>query len=131
MGISTTGFVLTDTKDVFSVLSIIESTLISLISKDANKSIWLDDNCKLPVIECNPRSKFFSIKFKIKNESRILMVHFGCDSDYSEFGNSKIIWGVNYWGMSEEIVLGICKEMKQFGQVFYEANDFDGEVVEV
>ena len=61
----------------------------------------------------------------------MLMIHFDCDSDYKEYGGSKIIGGVNYWGMSEEIVLGICNEMKQFGQVFYEANDFDGKVVEV
>ena len=33
--------------------------------------------------------------------------------------------------MSEEIILGICNEMKQFGKVFYEANDFDGEVIKI
>ena len=60
-----------------------------------------------------------------------MTVHFDCDSDYSEYGDSKIIWSVNYWGLAEEIILAICKEMKQFGQVFYEANDCDGEIVEV
>jgi hypothetical protein len=59
------------------------------------------------------------------------MIQFDCDSYYSEYGGSKIIWRVNYWGLSEEILLGICKEMKQFGQVFYEANDCDSEIVEV
>ena len=133
MSVSTTGFVLTETKDVFSVLEVIEFILIELIKKYAIKDIpiFQDTTSKFPTIECDPRMRFFNIPFKVNNESRMLTVHFGCDSDYSEFGGSKIIWGVNYWGMSEEIVLGICKGMKQFGQVFYEANDFDGEVIEV
>ena len=133
MSVSTTGFVLTETKDIFLVLEVIESTLIELIKKYTITEIpiFLDTTSKFPTIECNPNNKFFNITFKVNDESRMLMVHFDCDSDYSEFGGSKIIWGVNYWGMSEEIVLGICKEMKQFGQVFYEANDFDGEVIEV
>ena len=131
MGISTTGFVLTETKDVFSVLEVVESTLIEMIKRYSLGNFRQDTTSKFPTIECNPNNKFFNITFKINNESRMLTAHFDCDSDYSEFGGSKIIWGVNYWGMSEEIVLGICKEMKQFGQVFYEANDFDGEVVKV
>jgi hypothetical protein len=132
MGISTKGFVLTETKDVFSVLSTIESTLIRLVKKYAIKDtpIFRDSTSKFPKIECNVRGRFFSITFKVNSENRMLMVYFDCDSDYSEYSGSKIIWGVNYWGLSEEIVLGICKEMKQFGQVFYEANDFNG-VVEV
>lgn len=131
MGISTKGFVLTDKKDVFSVLSVIESNLKELVKKYAAKDtpIFRDSTSQFPTIKCNPNNKFFQIIFKVNNESRMLMVHFGCDSDYKEYGDSKIIWEVNYWGMNEEIVLGICKEMKQFGQVFYEANDCDGEVV--
>lgn len=132
MSISTNGFVLTETKDVFSILSIIESTLIKLIKKySQNVPVFQDTTSKFPKIECDPRLGFFNIYFKVKGESRILTVHFDCDSDYSEFGGSKIIWGVNYWGLSEEIVLGICKEIKPFGQVYYEANDCDGKVVEV
>ena len=131
MSISTNGFVLTEKKDVFSVLSIIESTLIELIKKYSKGNFRQDTTSKLPTIECKPDLGFFNIYFTVKNESRILTVHFGCDSDYSEYGNSKIIWSVNYWGLAEEIILAICKEMKQFGQVFYEANDCNGEVVEV
>ena len=131
MSVSTTGFVLTETKNVFSVLSTIESILIEIVKKYSKGNFRQDTTSTLPRIECDPRMRFFRVLFKVNDESRMLVVHFDCDSDYSEFGGSKIIWGVNYWGMSEEIVLGICKEMKQFGQVFYEANDFDGEVVEV
>lgn len=133
MSISTNGFVLTDKKDVFSVLEVIEYTLIELVKKYAAKDtpIFLDSTSKFPTIKCNSNNKFFQIIFKVNNESRMLMVHFDCDSDYSEFGNSKIIWGVNYWGLAEEIILGICKEMKRFGQVFYNADNCGGEVVEV
>lgn len=133
MGISTNGFVLTETKDIFTTLSTIENVLINLVKRYSNKDvpIFRDDTSRLPIIEYSPNSKFFSFCFKVNNEFRILIVHFDCDCDYSEYGGSKIIWSVNYWGLAEEIVLSICKEMKQFGKVFYEANDYDSEVVEV
>lgn len=33
--------------------------------------------------------------------------------------------------MAEETILTVCKAMKQYGRVFYEANDCSGEIVEV
>jgi len=126
MGISTTGFVLTENKDVLEILTTIEKTLIELIRKYSDGS-----HIFFPVIECSPRMGYFTFRFKLNNESRMLSVHFDCDSDYSKYGDSKIIWSVNWWGMAEEIILGICKVMKQYGKVFYEANDCDGEIVEV
>jgi hypothetical protein len=132
MGISTTGFVLTENKDVFAVLSTIEITLTELIRKYAkDQFIFRDSTSKLPELEYVPRTKSFYICFKVNNENRMLSVHFDCDSDYSEYGDSKIIWSVNYWGMAEEIMLGICKAMKQYGKVFYKADDFDGSFIEV
>lgn len=84
MSVSTTGFVLT----------VIENTLIDLVRKYATKDtpIFRDSTSKLPRIECNLQSQFFNIYFTVKNESRILIVHFGCDCDYKEYGESKIIW---------------------------------------
>jgi hypothetical protein len=132
MGISTTGFVLTENKDVFEVLNIIENTLIELVRKYTKEfPIFRDKTSKLPVIECSPAFGHFRIFFKINDEDRMLVVHFDCDGDYKEYGDSKIIWSVNYWGLAEEIVLGICEAMKQYGKVFYEANDCDGDIVEV
>lgn len=132
MGVYTNGFVLTEKKDIFAVLNTIEKTLISLVRKySQDVPIFRDSTSKLPRVECSPQSQFFNIYFKVNNEARILTVHFDCDCDYKEYGGSKIIWGVNNWGMSEEIILSICEVMKPFGKVFYEANDCDGEVVEV
>jgi hypothetical protein len=132
MGISTTGFVLTENKDIFAVLSTIEDTLTELVRKYAkDQFIFRDSTSKVPETECNPRSRGFRICFKVNNEDRMLSVHFDCDCDYREYGGSKIIWSVNWWGMAEEIILAVCKAMKQYGKVFYEANDCDGEVVEV
>lgn len=132
MGISTTGFVLTENKDVFAVLSTIEDTLIELVKKySTGEVIFLDKTNKFPRIGCSPSMEYFTFDFKVNNEDRMMFVHFGCDCDYKEYGGSKIIWNVNYWGMAEEIILTVCKAMKQYGGVFYEANDCDGEVVEV
>lgn len=118
MSVSTTGFVLTEKKDVFEVLSTIKDALTK-------------DYSVFPRIEYEPNGRYFNFFFKINNESRMLMVHFDCDRDYSEYSGSKIIWTLNYWGLAEEIVLSICKAMKRFGQVYYEANDCDGKIVEV
>ena len=134
MGISTAGFVLTEKKDVFEVLGVIEDILIEMVKKySTGDFIFRDKTSSFPRIECSPRMKYFNIHFKINNEDRMLGVYFSCDCDYeySGYKSPKIIWSVNYWGMAEEIVLGICKVMKQFGQVFYEANDYDGVIVEV
>lgn len=132
MVISTSGFVLTENKDIFEVLTTIENTLIDLIKKYAKEfPIFKDTTSDFPTIECCPGSRYFTIRFKVNDESRMLMVHFNCDCDYSEYGSSKIIWSVNYWGLDEEIVLGICQVMKQYGRVFYKATDFDGNIVEV
>lgn len=132
MGVSTTGFVLTEKKDIFAVLSTIEKTLIELVKKySSGDVIFRDSTSKFPVIDCCPEMGYCRLHFKVNNEDRMMYVHFDCDCDYKEFGGSKIIWSVNYWGMAEEIILGICEVMKQYGQVFYEAKDCDGEVVEV
>lgn len=132
MGISTTGFVLTEKKDVFEVLRTIETTLTELVRKYAKDPILFQDKTSIvPQIRSIPITRSFYIDFKVNDEQRMLSVHFDCDCDYREYRGSKIIWSVNYWGMAEEIILGICKAMKQYGQVFYEANDCDGEVVEV
>lgn len=131
MGVSTTGFVLTEKKDVFAVLSTMEDTLRELVKKYAKDHLFRDKTSGVPNIECSPISRSFQIHFKVNNENRMLSVHFDCDCDYKEYGGSKIIWSVNYWGMAEEIILTVCKAMKQYGRVFYEANDCDGDVVEV
>lgn len=131
MGISTTGFVLTENKDVFEILTTIEDTLKELIRKYSDGGHIFRDTSSFPVIECSPRMGYFTLCFKVNNEDRMLSVHFDCDSDYSEYGDSKIIWSVNWWGMAEEIILSICEVMKQYGKVFYEANDFDGDTIEV
>jgi len=122
---------LTEKKDIFAVLSTMEETLTELVKKySTGEMIFLDKTSSFPDIKCNPIFRSFHIYFKVNNESRILGVSFD-SSDYKEYGDSKIIWSVNYWGMAEEIILTICKAMKQYGQVFYEANDCNGEVVEV
>jgi len=65
MGVSTTGFVLTEKKDVFSVLSVIESTLIDLVKKySSGDFIWLDETSKFPEIDCNSNSKYFVVNYK-------------------------------------------------------------------
>ena len=133
MSVSTSGFVLTENKDVFSVLVTIENTLIEMIRKYATEDtpIYRDNTSQLPRIECIPQIEFCNIHFKVNNEVRMLTVHFNCNGDYSEYPGSKIIWSLNTWGLAEEIILSICKVMTQFGQVFYEANDYEGIVVEV
>ena len=89
MGISTSGFVLIEKKDVFAVLSTIEDTLIELVKKySTGEFIFQDKTSKLPNIECRPVSRAFYIHFKVKDESRMLGVYLDCDCDYKEYGDS-------------------------------------------
>ena len=132
MGISTTGFVLTEKKDVFAVLETVETALINLIRKYANNQVtFREDTRGFPRIEFNPNLRYVTIYFEINGEGRMLGIHFDCDCDYNEYGKEKIIWSINWWGMAEEIILTVCKAMTRYGKVFYEANDYDGEVVEI
>lgn len=124
MSISTTGFVLTDEKPVWPVMTTIEKTIIELVKKYGNgKPIFRDSTSRFPDTTMHPDVQMCRMQFKVGEEDRMLHVHFNCDLDYSEYGDKKIIWSVSYWGMAEEIVLAICEAMKPYGRVFYQAND--------
>lgn len=97
MGISTTGFVLTEKKDVFEVLRTIETALTELVRKYSKDSfLFRDKTSGVPEIKCAPITRSFYIDFKVNDEERMLSVHFDCDGDYKEYGGSKIIWSVNW-----------------------------------
>lgn len=131
MTVCTNGFVLTENKNVFQLMGTIEETLITLVKQYSKDIIFRDTTSKFPRIECRPTTEACSIYFKVNDENRILTVNFGCDCDYSEYGDSKIIWSINCWGLADEIVLSVCEAMKEYGRVFYVANDAEDNAVEV
>jgi GH18 family chitinase len=61
-------------------------------------------------------------------EKRMLSIHFGCDSDYSDtYKGDKVILSLGCWGSSDEIMKTLAKELAQFGDVYYDHNDCDAE----
>lgn len=83
MGVSTTGFVLTEKKDVFAVLCTIEDTLIELVKKySTGEVIFRDKTSSFPRVVCSPTYRAFYIHFKVNGENRMLSVHFDCDCEY-------------------------------------------------
>lgn len=124
MSISTTGFVLTNDKPVWAVMTTIEQTINQLVRKyGSGQPIFQDSTNRFADTNMNPSCKSCWVNFIVGGEARILSVHFDCDCDYSEYGDKKIIWSLTQWGMAEEIIWSICEAMKPYGKVFYRAND--------
>lgn len=124
----------TNNKDVFEVGAAIEKTLKDLMKAHLSPEL---KNCgpihiyralNIKMGFC-PSSKYLTFDFKLGEENRTLMVHFGCDSDYEKLNNKpKIICSMGSWGKSDEIILALCKTMKEeFGSVHYTLNDCESE----
>jgi GH18 family chitinase len=71
---------------------------------------------------------FNYLPFDADTEKRMLSIHFGCDSDYSDtYEGDKVILSLGCWGSSDEIMKTLAKELAQFGDVYYDHNDCDAE----
>lgn len=125
MSISTTGFVVTKDKDVFKIMEVIDDALTELVKKYAKDVVFRDRASSFPHTKIDAQAKLLASYFRINNENRILHINFDCNCDYSEYGDSKIIWSLSHWGMAEEIILAVCSAIKELniGDVYYRAND--------
>lgn len=125
MGVSTTGFVATNIKDVFFVGKAVDTVLKNLI-KVYRQGNFRDENNKFPIIELDSTGEYLVYRFVYRGEHRKLMVFFNCDRDCSEaYVGNKIIWSLEHWGSAEEIVLAICKHFYEVhdGLVFFQPED--------
>jgi hypothetical protein len=88
-----------------------------------NKKQW-SNGCSISAydMEC------ISINFRVDGESRSLKT-FGtcsCDTQRVVEGNS-IIFNINKWSMSEEIMSVVIDAIKQYGATYYDHDDCDDE----
>jgi hypothetical protein len=125
MGIATTGFILTRNKNVFDVMDKVERCLFDLVKKHSTKGalIFMDTKSSFPTMTLRPSGRSVTVRFTVGGENRDLSVFFDFDSDYSEYGDSKIIWRVNTWGRAEEIVHAIGFALQDGDGFYYCAND--------
>ena len=66
----------------------------------------------------------FKIDFRFNGESRSLFVTHNCSNDYSDtYNGEKIIFTLGCWGKSEEIMMVIAEDIKEFGDIYYIHND--------
>lgn len=112
MSCTSVGFVLTDEKPVFEILSAIRDGLneFGIIRIDDPIVHWFAD--------------FITINFNYCDEYRNMSVFFDCDNDYSDsaLGN-KVIFSMGTNGHGPEIIRELCLDLSQFGRVFYTPND--------
>lgn len=74
----------------------------------------------------------FEIFFTIRGEHRRIFVTPNCSMDYGEvYEGDKIIFDLNAWGMSEEIMMSFADVLKEFGDVYYTPNDCSEDFVKL
>lgn len=74
----------------------------------------------------------FNIVFTINDETRSLFITHNCSNDYSEiYEGDKIIFSLGHGGNYEEVMSTIAESIKEFGNIYYRDNDFDGEFVKL
>lgn len=112
MGCASVGFILTDKKPVFDILSTIRSSLKNF---GANKI----KDARI----CFPE-EYVTIDFSYQHDERMLSVYFDCDSDYSDtvYGD-KVIFSLAAISDGPDIIRELCIDLSQFGRVFYTPND--------
>lgn len=131
MGVDTKGCVVTEEKDVFKVVEIINNWW-QKVKKQNNislKDYWKEDSdWSAPRIEVGI-SKTLSVYFKYKGEDRRIFINLGCDCDleiYEEIKGDSCIWfSIGYWGSSVEIMQSLMEEFKEIGQPYVDDNDCD------
>ncbi len=112
MGCTSVGFILTDKKPVFDILSVIRESLKDFGIKriDDPRLRWF--------------AEFVTIDFSYSDEMRSLSVFFDCDNDYSESAiGDKVIFSLGAGGVGPEIIRQLCIDLSQFGRAFYTPND--------
>ena len=93
---------------------------IQFLNQGTNKDLWTN-GCKLVSHDFNNFNIFFGI-----GEQRRMFVTNECNGDYADtYKGEKIIFDLNYWGKSDEIMKVIIPILKEFGRVFYDFNDCD------
>lgn len=77
--------------------------------------------------------RLISLLFGCGDETiRALNVSSCCHSDYSDIHNGpKIIFSLNRWGSSSEIMNIVCNSLKEFGDVYYNENDCSDEFIKM
>jgi hypothetical protein len=96
---------------------------MNFIHRDDNKKDW-SNGCSIHAynMDC------ISIDFRVNGESRSLkaLPDCSCDTQRIHEGNS-IVFSINKWGMSEEIMAVVIAAIKAYGPTYYDFDDCDDE----
>ena len=136
MSISTTGFIVTELKNPFPLLGLIEQVIRKLLyphwnarlEREARRDgVFPNAEFSSPVFKLNtPSSGSVQTSFTYKGEQRTLWVHFLCDSDYGEVSEgSKVILSLGDYGMSRPLLRALLQPLSVFGAAYLDESDCD------
>jgi len=70
----------------------------------------------------------FTTNFTVNGEKRNLSINHSCSCEYEDiYDGDKIIFSLGCWGLSREIMMVVADSVKEFGDVYYQHNDYSDE----
>lgn len=134
MGCSTKAFVCTDNKDFWAVTDLIVATLQPMINEVIKRNPQKFGGMgNIRVERRDNHSRTAMLTFCIGDVNlRNMYVFFDFDSDHSDtYKGSKITFDLSAWGSSELIIKSVAEAFKDWGDVYYCANDCSDEFVKL
>ena len=132
MSADTKGCVVTESKDAFSVVRVVNKAIKALIENKTGEKgykVNLIEGFSLPIFEIDANFEAVSCSFSYVGEQRKLSLIFCCDydlEDYEEIKGEKCIWlSLGSWGSSVEIMRAVLKEMSSIGECYIDESDAD------
>lgn len=72
-----------------------------------------------------------TLNFKVNGENRILHYLPTCYNDHKDLAEESVIFSLNPWGLHKEIMDVVIKASLEFGDVYYQENDCEGEPIKI
>jgi hypothetical protein len=133
MGCDTKGVLLTSSKNVMAVCSVVGYALDRLIQNE-QKALFPEvrffneeSRAKFQKVKwvLNPSTESVSGVFRYHGEDRQLFVTFSCDVDNLKWAPQSISMSMGSWGHSDTLMLAVLYALSIFGPVVYDYNDCD------
>ena len=132
MGVDTKGVLVTPIKDVLLVTSLIERSLNKLVM-DARHlefeeripfvSVRARKLYQTPEFRLLPNSEAVQVNLCIRGYSRMLTLHFHCDTDHLDLGPASISMSLSSFGLSDIIIQAALYPLSLLGKVYYQRED--------
>lgn len=132
MGVSTTGFVVTDVKDALLIIELARGAVDQLIADElaicfpGTKRWQAAATGLFKFTDVNiSAGGIVQMHFTFHGERRTMSVHFDCDCDYLEYGPESVSFSLGCFGESELFITSVAFALSALGQAYVDRNDSD------